>query len=221
FGNDFVWEFLGLERSQNTTQIEHYDCFAAQCQALCRINTILIDLCRDIWTYISIEYFKQKTIAGEVGSSAMPHKVNPIDFENAEGNLGLANALFTHFAEKLPISRLQRDLTDSTVLRNVGVPMGHTVIAMKAIQKGLNKLLLNEGRLFDDLEDNQMVIAEGIQVILRREGYPQPYEALKALTRGRAVVTREHLTEFIEQLQVSRHVKDELLALTPHNYVGK
>ncbi len=220
FGDDFVFEFLGLERSKFTTQIEHYDCFAAQCQALGRINTILIDFCRDIWTYVSMEYFRQKTVAGEVGSSAMPHKVNPIDFENAEGNLGLANALFQHLAEKLPVSRLQRDLTDSTVLRNIGVPMGHTVIAFKSILKGLGKLMLNEGQLFDDLEDNWMVVAEGIQVILRREGYPQPYEALKELTRGRSLVTREILHEFIDSLDVSDDVKEELKQLTPHNYVG-
>lgn len=220
FGTDFVREFLGLERSGTTTQIEHYDCFAAQCHAIARINTILIDLCRDVWTYISMEYFRQKTVKDEVGSSAMPHKVNPIDFENAEGNLGIANALFGHFAEKLPISRLQRDLTDSTVLRNTGVPMGHSVIAMNAILKGLDKLLLNEGKLYDDLEDNQMVIAEGIQVILRREGYPEPYEALKALTRGRKVLTREHLMEFIDALAIAERVKEELRALTPHNYVG-
>lgn len=221
FANDFVLEFLGLERSQHTTQIEHYDCFAAHCQALSRINTILIDFCRDIWTYISIEYFRQQTVKDEVGSSAMPHKVNPIDFENAEGNLGVANALFQHFAEKLPISRLQRDLTDSTVLRNVGVPMGHTLVAIKSIRKGLGKLLLNEGQLYDDLEDNWMVIAEGIQVILRREGYPQPYEALKALTRGRSTVTREVLHDFIDDLDVSEDVKTELKQLTPHNYTGR
>jgi adenylosuccinate lyase len=220
FGDDFVREFLGLERSKFTTQIEHYDCFAAQCQALGRINTILIDFCRDVWTYVSMEYFRQKTVAGEVGSSAMPHKVNPIDFENAEGNLGLANALFQHLAEKLPVSRLQRDLTDSTVLRNIGVPMGHTLIAFKSILKGLGKLMLNEGQLFDDLEDNWMVVAEGIQVILRREGYPQPYEALKELTRGRSLVTREILHEFIDSLEVSDDVKEELKGLTPHNYVG-
>ena len=221
FGNDFVREFLGLERSQHTTQIEHYDCFAAQVQALSRINTILIDFCRDVWTYVSMEYFRQKTVQNEVGSSAMPHKVNPIDFENAEGNLGLANALFHHFAEKLPISRLQRDLTDSTVLRNTGVPMGHTLIALKSILKGLGKLLLNEGQLYDDLEDNWMVVAEGIQVILRREGYPQPYEALKALTRGRAALTKEALHEFIDNLYVMDEVKEELKRLTPHNYVGR
>jgi len=220
FGNDFVREFLGLERSKHTTQIEHYDCFAAQVQTLGRINTILMDFCRDIWTYISMEYFRQQTVKDEVGSSAMPHKVNPIDFENAEGNLGLANAIFQHLAEKLPISRLQRDLTDSTVLRNVGVPMGHTVVALKSILKGLSKLLLNEGQLYDDLEDNWMVIAEGIQVILRREGYPQPYEALKALTRGRSAVTREVLHEFIDALDVSDEVREELKNLTPHNYVG-
>lgn len=220
FGDDFVREFLGLERSQFTTQIEHYDCFAAQCQALSRINTILTDFCRDVWTYVSMEYFRQKTVAGEVGSSAMPHKVNPIDFENAEGNLGLANTIFQHLAEKLPVSRLQRDLTDSTVLRNVGVPMGHTVVAIKSILRGLGKLMLNEGQLYDDLEDNWMVVAEGIQVILRREGYPQPYEALKALTRGRSLVTREILHEFIESLEISDDVKEELKRLTPHNYVG-
>ena len=221
FADDFVREFLGLERSQHTTQIEHYDCLAAQCQALGRINTILIDFCRDLWTYISMEYFRQQTVAGEVGSSAMPHKVNPIDFENAEGNLGLANALFHQLAEKLPVSRLQRDLTDSTVLRNLGVPIGHTLIALKSMEMGLGKLLLNEGQLYDDLEDNQMVIAEGIQVILRREGYPQPYEALKALTRGRGSITREDLHQFIDGLDVEEGVKEELKALTPHNYVGR
>jgi len=220
FGTDFVREFLGLERSKHTTQIEHYDCLAAQLQALGRINTILIDFCRDVWTYVSMEYFRQKTEKHEVGSSAMPHKVNPIDFENAEGNLGFANALYNHIAEKIPISRLQRDLTDSTVLRNLGVPMGHTMIALKSILKGLGKLTLNEGQLYDDLEDNWMVIAEGIQVILRREGYPQPYEALKALTRGRAAVTREVLHEFIDSLDVEEEIKEELKRLTPHNYVG-
>jgi adenylosuccinate lyase len=221
FGNNFVHEFLGLERSQYTTQIEHYDCLAAQFQALSRINTILIDFCRDIWTYISMEYFRQKTLKDEIGSSAMPHKVNPIDFENAEGNLGIANAILSHLAEKLPISRLQRDLTDSTVLRNLGVPMGHTLIAFKSILKGLGKLLLNEGKLYDDLEDNWMVIAEGIQVILRRENYPQPYEALKNLTRGRAAVNKEMLHEFIDTLEVSAEIKLELKLLTPHNYVGR
>ncbi len=220
FADDFVQEFLGLERSHHTTQIEHYDCFAAQVQAIGRINTILIGLCRDLWTYVSMEYFRQKTVQNEVGSSAMPHKVNPIDFENAEGNLGLANAIFQHLAEKLPISRLQRDLTDSTVLRNIGVPMGHTIIALQSILKGLDKLVLNDGQLYDDLEDNQMVVAEGIQVILRREGYPEPYEALKAVTRGRAVVTREDLLQFIDTLEIDETVKEELRALTPHNYVG-
>lgn len=221
FGNEFVLEFLGLERSQHTTQIEHYDCLAAQCQAIGRINTILIDWCRDVWTYISMEYFRQKTVKDEVGSSAMPHKVNPIDFENAEGNLGLANAIFQHLAEKLPISRLQRDLTDSTVLRNLGVPMAHTLIAFKSIRKGLDKLVLNEGKLYSDLEDNYMVVAEGIQVILRREGYPQPYEALKALTRGKTLIGRDDLHAFIDALEVSHSVKEELKALTPHNYTGE
>lgn len=221
FADDFVKEFLGLERSRPTTQIEHYDCLAAQFHALSRINTVLLDFCRDVWTYVSMEYFRQKTVAGEVGSSAMPHKVNPIDFENAEGNLGLANAIFQHLAEKLPVSRLQRDLTDSTVLRNMGVPMAHTVIAMKSILRGLSKLMLNEGKLFDDLEDNWMVVAEGIQVILRREGYPEPYEALKALTRGRAGITREDLHEFVDGLAVSASVREELKNLTPHNFVGK
>ncbi|MBK8554857.1 MAG: adenylosuccinate lyase [Lewinellaceae bacterium] len=220
FGNDFVQEFLGLERSQHTTQIEHYDCLAAQLQAMGRINTILIDFCRDNWTYISMEYFRQKTVKDEVGSSAMPHKVNPIDFENAEGNLGIANAVYHHLAEKLPISRLQRDLTDSTVLRNLGVPVAHSMIAFKSVLKGMGKLVLNEGKLFSDLEDNWMVVAEGIQVILRREAYPNPYEALKALTRGQSSITREDLHEFIDGLEVNPDVKEELKHLTPHNYVG-
>ncbi|MCS7037953.1 MAG: adenylosuccinate lyase [Saprospiraceae bacterium] len=221
FGDDFVREFLGLERSNPTTQIEHYDCLAAQCHALSRINTILIDFCRDVWTYISMEYFRQRAVKDEVGSSAMPHKVNPIDFENAEGNLGVANALFEHLAAKLPISRLQRDLTDSTVLRNLGVPVAHTVIALKAILKGTGKLTLNEGKLYDDLEDNWAVVAEGIQAILRREGYPRPYEALKELTRGRASITSADLHAFIRRLEVSEEVKEELLRLTPHNYTGQ
>ncbi len=221
FGDDFVREFLGLERAQPTTQIEHYDCLAAQCHALSRINTILIDFCRDVWTYISLEYFRQRTVQEEVGSSAMPHKVNPIDFENAEGNLGLANALLQHLAEKLPISRLQRDLTDSTVLRNLGVPIAHTVVAFKAIVKGLDKLTLNEGKLYDDLEDNWAVVAEGIQAILRREGYARPYEVLKELTRGRSAVTSADIHAFIRQLQVRPEVKEELLRLTPHNYTGQ
>jgi len=221
FADNFVKEFIGLERSQYTTQIEHYDCLAAQMQAIGRINTILIDLCRDLWTYVSMEYFRQKTVPGEIGSSAMPHKVNPIDFENAEGNLGIANALLHHLAEKLPISRLQRDLTDSTALRNLGVPIAHTLIALKSILRGLGKLVLNESRLFDDLEDNWMVIAEGIQVILRREGYPEPYEALKMLTRGRSGITREDLHEFIDTLSIAEAIKVELKSLTPHNYVGR
>ena len=220
FGNDFVSDFLGLERSKTTTQIEHYDYLAAQLQALARINTILIDFARDIWTYISMEYFRQKTVKGEIGSSAMPHKVNPIDFENAEGNFGVANALYNHLAEKLPISRLQRDLTDSTVLRNLGVPVAHSLIGLKSILRGMGKLLLNDSKLYADLEDNWMVVAEGIQVILRREGYPQPYEALKALTRGKSGINRSDLHEFIDTLEVSDVVKEELKALTPHNYVG-
>jgi adenylosuccinate lyase len=220
FADHFVKEYLGLTRQQTTTQIEHYDHMAALFQGMSRINTILIDLCRDVWAYISVEYFKQKTIATEVGSSAMPHKVNPIDFENAEGNLGIANAIFGHLAEKLPISRLQRDLTDSTVLRNVGVPFAHTIIALQSLEKGLGKLLLNPSKLFDDLEENWMVVAEGIQVILRREGYPQPYEALKALTRGKANIAQEDMHDFINSLDVSETIKEELLAITPHNYTG-
>lgn len=221
FANDFVREFLGLERSTPTTQIEHYDFLAAQLQAMSRIHTILIDLCRDMWTYISMEYFRQKTVKDEVGSSAMPHKVNPIDFENAEGNLGMANAVGAFLAEKLPLSRLQRDLTDSTVLRNLGLPFAHALIAFQAIRKGLGKLLLNEGKLYEDLENNWMVVAEGIQVILRREGFPEPYEALKALTRGRTEITCEDLYEFIDDLGIADHIKEELKALTPHNYTGR
>ncbi len=221
FATHFVNEYLGLERSHPTTQIEHYDNLAATFHSLSRINTILIDLCRDIWTYISMEYFKQKTIKGEIGSSAMPHKVNPIDFENAEGNLGIANALFGHLAEKLPISRLQRDLTDSTVLRNIGVPMGHTIIAFKSIQKGLGKLLLNENKLNEDLENNWMVVAEAIQNILRRENYPKPYEALLDLTRGKISVTKDDIHSFIDQLKVEEKIKKELKNITPQNYVGK
>lgn len=220
FGNNFLEKSLGLVRSQFTTQIEHYDNLAAVFQALSRINTILIDLCRDIWTYISMDYFKQKTVKGEIGSSAMPHKVNPIDFENAEGNLGLANAIFGHLAEKLPISRLQRDLTDSTVLRNVGVPFGHSLIALQSIQKGLGKLVLNEAKLREDLENNWMVVAEAIQTILRREGYPQPYEALKELTRGKAQVSQSDIHEFIDGLVVSEAVRAELKRIEPGNYVG-
>jgi adenylosuccinate lyase len=220
FANHFVTEYLGLERAQNTTQIEHYDNLAATFHALSRINTILIDLARDLWTYISMEYFRQKTIEGEIGSSAMPHKVNPIDFENAEGNFGLANAMFSHLAEKLPISRLQRDLTDSTVLRNVGVPFAHTIIAFKSMIKGFSKLLLNESKLNEDLEKNWMVVAEAIQNILRREGYPNPYEALLKLTRGKAAVTKDDIHEFIESLDISDIIKEELKLISPQNYVG-
>ncbi|MEM6964784.1 MAG: adenylosuccinate lyase [Bacteroidota bacterium] len=220
FGDHFVADYLGLERVQHTTQIEHYDHLAATFQAVKRINTILIDFCRDIWTYISMDYFKQKTIKGEIGSSAMPHKVNPIDFENAEGNLGIANAILTHLADKLPISRLQRDLTDSTVLRNVGVPMGHTLIAFKSIQKGIGKLLLNQAKLTADLDDNWMVVAEAIQNILRREGFDQPYEALLTLTRGKASVTQQDIYNFIESLDIAPAVKAELKLISPHNYVG-
>jgi adenylosuccinate lyase len=220
FGNRFVGEQLGLKRMQFTTQIEHYDFFAAHCDCLKRINTILIDLCRDAWTYISMDYFKQKTKAGEVGSSAMPHKVNPIDFENAEGNLGIANALLEHLSAKLPISRLQRDLTDSTVLRNIGVPVGHILIALNSIEKGLNKLLLNEPKLQKDLEENWAVVAEAIQTILRREAYPEPYEALKALTRGKTAITQEDIQQFIQTLEISDAVKAELLIISPHKYVG-
>lgn len=221
FATDFVENDLGLSRSFPTTQIEHYDNLASIFHCMSRINTILIDFCRDIWTYISIEYFRQKTIKGEIGSSAMPHKVNPIDFENAEGNLGMANAIFGHLAEKLPISRLQRDLTDSTVLRNIGVPIGHTVIAFLSIKKGLSKLLLNEEKLNADLEANWMVVAEAIQNILRREGYPKPYEALLDLTRGKASITQNDMHEFIDGLKVNDGIKAELKQITPQNYVGK
>ncbi|WP_158996058.1 adenylosuccinate lyase [Mucilaginibacter sp. L196] len=220
FGNNFVDNILGLKRSQFTTQIEHYDNFAAQCDALKRINNILIDLDRDMWSYISMNYFKQKIKAGEVGSSAMPHKVNPIDFENSEGNLGLANAIFEHLAAKLPVSRLQRDLTDSTVLRNIGVPIGHTVIAMKSTIKGLNKLLLNEGAISADLEANWAVVAEAIQTILRREGYPNPYEALKELTRTNTHINAHTIAEFVHTLQVSDSVKEEIKKVSPSNYTG-
>ena len=221
FANDFVSQHLGLSRTEPTTQIEPYDHLAASCHGALRINTILIDLCRDIWTYISMEYFKQRTVKGEIGSSAMPHKVNPIDFENAEGNLGIANALLSHLAEKLPISRLQRDLTDSTVLRNLGVPFAHTLIALESIQKGLSKLLLNEPALQADLSQNWAVVAEAIQNILRREAYPQPYEALKDLTRGKAHIGAEDMQNFVQNLNVSEAIKAELLAISPENYVGK
>ena len=220
FGTDFVENSLGLHHSFPTTQIEHYDHFAAFFDALKRINTILIDLDRDIWTYVSMDYFKQKIKAGEIGSSAMPHKVNPIDFENSEGNLGIANAIFEHLSAKLPISRLQRDLTDSTVLRNIGVPMGHTLIAFEATLKGLNKLLLNEDKFAEDLEKNWAVVAEAIQTILRREGYPNPYEALKDLTRTNTVINKEAIHNFIGTLNVSEEVRAELMQITPSNYLG-
>ncbi len=220
FADNFLQEYLGLQRQQATTQIEHYDNLAALFHAMCRINTILIDFCRDVWQYVSQDYFKQKTKAGEVGSSAMPHKVNPIDFENAEGNLGLANAIFEHLSAKLPISRLQRDLTDSTVLRNIGVPMAHTSIAFNSILRGLDKLLLNEQKIYDDLEANWMVVAEGIQTILRRENYPHPYEALKDLTRGKASIGKKDMLDFVETLDISEDVKEELRGLSPHTYIG-
>lgn len=220
FGNEFVSKHLGLEREQWTTQISNYDHLAAIFDALKRINTIMIDFNRDMWTYISMEYFKQKIKAGEVGSSAMPHKVNPIDFENSEGNLGLANAILEHLAAKLPVSRLQRDLTDSTVLRNVGVPFAHTLIAFQSTMKGLNKLIINEKAIAADLEDCWAVVAEGIQTILRRESYPQPYEALKALTRTNEAITEKSIKEFIETLNVSESVKAELRAISPFSYTG-
>ncbi|MCJ8211532.1 adenylosuccinate lyase [Mucilaginibacter sp. RS28] len=220
FGNYFVNEVLGLSRSQFTTQIEHYDNFAAHCDALKRINNIILDLDRDMWTYISMNYFKQKIKAGEIGSSAMPHKVNPIDFENSEGNIGIANALFEHLAAKLPVSRLQRDLTDSTVLRNIGVPVAHTLIAIKSTIRGLNKLLLNEAKLNADLEANWPVVAEAIQTILRREGYPNPYEALKDLTRTNQEVNAVTIAAFVDRLNVSDAIKQELKAITPQNYTG-
>jgi len=220
FGEDFVGQVLGLKRSWPTTQIEHYDNLAAMFHALARINTILLDLSRDIWTYISMDYFKQKIKQGEIGSSAMPHKVNPIDFENAEGNLGLANALFDHLASKLPVSRLQRDLTDSTVLRNLGVPLGHTLIAMQSLIKGLGKLIVNEAAIRADLEKNWAVVAEAIQSVLRRENYPNPYEALLALTRTHAAVNEETIKGFIDGLDVDPEVKAELHQITPWNYTG-
>ena len=220
FGSNFVENSLGLHHSFPTTQIEHYDHFAAFFDALKRINTIVIDLDRDIWTYVSMEYFKQKIKAGEIGSSAMPHKVNPIDFENSEGNLGIANAIFEHLSAKLPLSRLQRDLTDSTVLRNVGVPIGHTIIAFEATLKGLNKLLLNEDKFAEDLEKNWAVVAEAIQTILRREAYPNPYEALKDLTRTNTVINKEAIHNFIKNLKVSEEVRAELMQITPSNYLG-
>jgi len=220
FGDRFVSEKLGLEREQYTTQISNYDWLGALFDAMRRINTIIVDLDRDIWMYISMEYFKQKIKAGEVGSSAMPHKVNPIDFENSEGNMGMANAILQFLAQKLPVSRLQRDLTDSTVLRNVGVPMGHALIAIQSTLKGLRKLILNEQKLHDDLENTWAVVAEAIQTILRREAYPHPYEALKALTRTNQQITEQTIHEFIQTLDVSEAVKAELMAITPWNYTG-
>ena len=219
-GNEFVDDVLGLERMQFTTQIEHYDHFAAHCDNLKRLNNILIDLSRDIWTYISMDYFKQQTKKGEVGSSAMPHKVNPIDFENAEGNLGIANAILEHLAAKLPISRLQRDLTDSTVLRNIGVPVGHIVIALNSLEKGLGKLILNEVKIQEDLENNWAVVAEAIQTILRREKYPNPYEALKDLTRGNNKIDKKSMHKFIDGLKITATLKKELKAISPQNYTG-
>jgi len=220
FGSSFVEETLGLHHSFPTTQIEHYDHMAAMFDALKRINNILIDLNRDFWTYVSMDYFKQSIKKGEVGSSAMPHKVNPIDFENSEGNLGIANAIFEHLSSKLPISRLQRDLTDSTVLRNIGVPIGHTLIAFQSTLKGLNKLLLNEEKIKLDLENNWAVVAEAIQTILRREGYPNPYEALKGLTRTNEAITKKSIGDFIETLDISQEIKNELKVITPQNYTG-
>jgi len=218
--DEFVDGVLGLQRQQFTTQIEHYDDLAAHFDGMKRINNILINLCRDIWTYISMDYFKQKTVKGEVGSSTMPHKVNPIDFENAEGNLGLANALFEHLSSKLPVSRLQRDLTDSTVLRNIGVPFAHTILAIKSIEKGLGKLVLNEDAIEEDLDNNWAVVTEAIQTILRRENYPQPYEALKDLSRGKNGITKQTLHQFIDKLKVPVAVKKELKKISPHNYTG-
>lgn len=220
FANEFVEEVLGLQRSQFTTQIEHYDNFAASFDCMKRINNILMDLCRDAWTYISMDYFKQKTKKGEVGSSTMPHKVNPIDFENAEGNLGIANSLFEHLSSKLPVSRLQRDLTDSTVLRNIGLPFAHTILAFKSLEKGLSKLVLNDEKIYSDLDNNWAVVTEAIQTILRRENYPNPYEALKELSRGKKQVDQLIIHQFIDSLNISNSLKKELKAITPHNYTG-
>jgi adenylosuccinate lyase len=220
FANNYVNNGLGLDRSQTTTQIEHYDNLAALFDGLKRINNIIIDLDRDVWTYVSMDYFKQKIKAGEIGSSAMPHKVNPIDFENSEGNLGIANAIFEHLSAKLPISRLQRDLTDSTVLRNVGVPIGHSVLALASLIKGLNKLLINENKIAEDLENNWAVAAEAIQTVLRREGYPKPYEALKELTRTNEKITATSIANFIDTLNVNDAVKEELKKITPYNFTG-
>ncbi|MBL0201058.1 MAG: adenylosuccinate lyase [Chitinophagaceae bacterium] len=220
FANDFTENKLGLQRQQYTTQIEHYDTLAAHFDAIKRINTIIMDFCRDMWTYISMDYFKQQTKKGEIGSSAMPHKVNPIDFENAEGNLGIANALLEHLSAKLPISRLQRDLTDSTVLRNIGVPVAHIILAIKSTEKGIGKLVLNEPKLKADLENNWAVVAEAIQTILRREHYPNPYEALKDLTRGKHAIDKKAIHQFITGLKISAALKKELKGITPDNYVG-
>jgi adenylosuccinate lyase len=220
FANKFVNENLGLKRQHYTTQIEHYDNLAASFDAMKRINTILVDFSRDIWSYISMNYFKQKLKDGEVGSSAMPHKVNPIDFENAEGNLGIANALFEFLSAKLPVSRLQRDLTDSTVLRNIGLPLAHTLIALNSLQKGLGKLIINNDAIGQDLENNWAVVAEALQTILRRENYPHPYEALKNLTRVNSVINKASLHLFIDQLEVSDEVKNEMKGISPQNYTG-
>ena len=220
FANEFTEEKLGLQRQQYTTQIEHYDTLAAHFDAIKRINTILLDFCRDIWTYVSTDYFKQKTKKGEIGSSAMPHKVNPIDFENAEGNVGIANALLEHLSAKLPVSRLQRDLTDSTVLRNIGVPVAHTILAIKSIEKGLDKLVLNEVKLKTDLDNNWAVVAEAIQTVLRRENYPAPYEALKELTRGKNTIDKKAIHQFINALKISTLLKRELKKISPYNYTG-
>ena len=220
FANEFTSKVLGLKRQQTTTQIEHYDNLSAMMDNICRINTILLDYSRDIWTYISMDYFKQKIAKNEVGSSAMPHKVNPIDFENAEGNLGIANSIFKFMSGKLPISRLQRDLTDSTVLRNIGVPFAHTLIAFKSLEKGINKLVINKEKIAEDLEDNWAVVAEAIQTILRREGYPNPYEALKKLTRSNTKITRDTISSFINTLKISESIKKELRSVTPENYTG-
>ncbi|HEU5365371.1 MAG TPA: adenylosuccinate lyase, partial [Hanamia sp.] len=220
FANQFLEEKLGIQRQQYTTQIEHYDLLAAHFDAIKRINTILIDLCRDVWTYISMDYFKQKTKAGEIGSSAMPHKVNPIDFENAEGNLGIANALLEHLSAKLPLSRLQRDLTDSTVIRNIGVPIAHSLLSILSLEKGISKLILNEEKLHTDLDNNWAVVAEAIQTILRRENYPKPYEALKELTRGKESIDKKAIHDFIDSLKISVVLKKELKTVTPFNYTG-
>jgi len=220
FANQFLEEKLRLQRQQYTTQIEHYDLLAAHFDAIKRINTILIDVCRDVWTYISMDYFKQKTKAGEIGSSAMPHKVNPIDFENAEGNLGIASALLEHLSAKLPVSRLQRDLTDSTVLRNIGVPVAHTLLAILSLEKGISKLILNEEKLHSDLDNNWAVVAEAIQTILRRENYPKPYEALKELTRGKTSIDKNAFHSFIDSLKISGALKKQLKEITPFNYTG-